>query len=87
MTVKTEGLLFLVLLFFASSVWALPEYTINEQKKCNYCHYSRRGGGPTNAIGRYYGKHHSFEGYFSKKKNVKKRRAPKVMPVPSPTPS
>jgi hypothetical protein len=53
--------------------FAIPNYSIKEGKKCTYCHYDNRGGGPTNARGRYYGKHHTFKGFYSSHKKKKEK--------------
>ena len=52
-----------VLLFFCSTLHALPKYTIQEKERCGYCHVSQHGGGPLNHRGRFYSKKHGFEGY------------------------
>ena len=60
-----------------SNAFAFPDYTIKEKKDCRYCHVDASGGGPTNARGRYYKVHQSFEGYFKKpaaKKSSKNKK-------------
>ncbi len=53
----------LFLFLQASSVWALPKYSLKEKKRCYVCHFNKNGGGPLNKEGKYYSQHRSFEGF------------------------
>ena len=65
----------------------MPEYSLREHKQCVYCHYDPRGGGPTNAAGRYFAQHLSLEGYLEKAKRKRKRTPPTAAPEATASPA
>jgi len=75
-TTKSHFFLFVFLStgigIFGSGAFAFPEYTLKEKKDCRYCHVDGNAG-PTNARGRYYKEHLSFEGYGQKKRSASKK--------------
>ncbi|MBI2608474.1 MAG: hypothetical protein HYW47_02620 [Deltaproteobacteria bacterium] len=75
--------LFAFLFFPLSLGLSLPKYTIKEKKRCDYCHISKKGGGPLSHRGRYYEKYKSFKGYQSPSEVKKKQIQPlqKKQPV------
>jgi len=69
-------------IFIAQNLFAIPQYTVKEGKKCIYCHYQPRGGGPTNARGRFYAKFHTFKGFKRKIKAAPAESAPAPQQTP-----
>lgn len=46
-----------------TEAFALPKFSLEQKKRCNYCHFNKKGGGPLNERGNFYGLHRNFEGY------------------------
>jgi len=74
------------ILILSTQGFSLPQYSLKEGKQCGFCHYARQGGGPTNARGRYYGKHFTFDGYVNHLKMKKKSLVKTGVSESGPTP-
>jgi hypothetical protein len=54
---------FFVGLLYVSEVFALPKFSLEQKKRCDYCHFNKKGGGPLNERGTFYGRNRNFGGY------------------------